>query len=154
MHLHGLTPASLRDKIPEFLPGWKPIFAAVQCAMCPASGGAPPGSLSRFLSAPEDAAYGVTGVPGLGVGLRFANPTCAVTSLMPAFFTKTVHLIRLSELPDQVLPFALAAYLREHGQALRVWGVGLRFVIPAHELSVQPESNVVGPGRFQGNGAR
>ena len=43
MHLHGLVPVSLVGKIPEFLPGWKAIFEAVQCAIRPALGDAPPG---------------------------------------------------------------------------------------------------------------
>ena len=30
MHLHGLVPVALRGKIPEFLPGWKAIFAVLQ----------------------------------------------------------------------------------------------------------------------------
>ena len=90
----------------------------------------------------------------MGVGLRFANPTYAATGLVPVFFPGTGYLIRLSANPDQGLRFAVAAYRSEHGQAFGGRNVGLRFVIPAYELSVQPESNVVGPGRFQGNGAR
>ena len=34
---------------------------------------------------------GVTGVPGLGVGLRFANPTYAARGLVPVFFPGTVY---------------------------------------------------------------
>ena len=52
---------------------------------------------------------GVAGVPGLGVGLRFANPTYAATTSVPVLFPGTVYLIRLSANPDQVLTFALAA---------------------------------------------
>ena len=93
MRLHGLVPVSLRGKIPEFLAGWKSIFDAVQCAMRSAPGGAPPGSLSGFVSAPGDASYG--SVPVF---------TGAV------LFPRTVYLIRLSEDADQVVPFALAAF--------------------------------------------
>ena len=79
----------------NFFPGESP---SVQCAT---ASGAWRGSLGFAVGFRVGAwrrlLREVTGVPGFGVGLRFANPTYAATASVPVLFPGTVDLICLSE---------------------------------------------------------